>query len=420
MGIINLLDNFLKYPDKLTGFKNHAHARLEKTNYKSAERRFLFVIADSGGGHRTTANAVKAEIESLIPNSCIFLMPGVDILAHPQRVFGRLVEETYNTALKVGAYWVEPFLFKSLSGMELPLMFEYIYLRNSQLIETFNPEAIISFVPATQNISYYALKYLKREKEIPLYTVITDLNSMRDSWIIEDQSYSFVPTEKAKDFFIKLGIKEEKMIVTGLPVNPKFYKKFDNIEELKEKYELKKDLFTIMIIMGGYGSYSIYKYSKLIEELNLPVQIIACCGKSKSLYENVTKLSKESKTPIKVLGFTDKLPELMAISDVIISKPGSVTVVESINQNLPLLIDASNYIMWQEKGNAEYIEENKIGMAFRSETDLSEKIKFLVTNKDKYLEIKNNIVNFPKSNATNFIAKAILEPNKYLNEKNYF
>jgi processive 1,2-diacylglycerol beta-glucosyltransferase len=414
MRIINFLDRFLKYPDKLTRFKNEAHCKLEKINYKQAKRKFLFIIADSGGGHRSTADAVKVEIESLIPDSCVFLMPAVDILATPQRKFARFIEESYNSSIKFGTYWMEPFLFFSVFVMELPFIFQYISLRNSQIIKSFDPELIVAFVPATQNINYLALKYLNKEKEVPLYTVITDMVSMRNNWIIKEQAHSFVPTEQVKDYFAKRGIPENKMIVSGLPVNPNFYKLSESREEIKVKLNISRELFTLMIIMGGNGSYSIYNYCKIIEQLGLPVQIIACCGKSKSIKEKVENFAKTAETPIYAFGFTREIPELMKISDLLITKPGSVSITESISQDLPILIDASNYIMWQEKGNAEYIEANNIGMAFRSKQELTEKLTELVLNKEKYKIIKDNMVSFPKTNSTSIIAKAILNPEKFL------
>ena len=408
MKFINALKTILKVPDQITGFKNEAHVLLEKTNYKQAKRKFLFIIADSGGGHRSTANAVKAEIESLCPDSCVFLMPAVDILNTPQRLFSRLIEESYNNAIKVGAYWMEPFLFNSVFVMELPVIFQYIALRNAQIIDSFQPEAVVAFVPATQEITYLALKHLKKESEIPLYTVITDIVSMRNNWIIPEQAHAFVPTEQAKEFFAGRGIPKEKMVVSGLPVHPNFYKETVRREDLQHKHQLDPALFTIMIVMGGNGSYSIYKYCQLIEQLGLAVQILACCGKSKSIKEKVDLFAKTAKTTIRVFGFTTEIPELMKISDVLITKPGSVSIAESISQNLPLLIDASKYIMWQEKGNDEYIEQNNIGLAFRSKTELAEQLAELVKCPEKYASIKDSIVKFPKINSSHLIAQHLL------------
>jgi UDP-N-acetylglucosamine:LPS N-acetylglucosamine transferase len=406
--ILDILENTLKYPDKITGFKNQAHALLEKTNYKQAKRKFLFIIADSGGGHRATANAVKAAIENLLPDSCVYLMPAVDILNTPQRLFSRLIEESYNQSIKMGTYWMEPLLFNSVFIMELPVIHHYIALRNAQIIDTFQPEAIVSFVPATQEITYLALCHLKKEKEIPLYTVITDIVSMRHNWIMKEQAYSFVPTEQALAFFSNRGIPKEKMLVSGLPVHPHFYADTASKLEIQSKYNLDQNLFTIMILMGGNGSQSIYKYCKQINDLGLPVQIIACCGKSKTIKAKVEIFAKVSKIPIHVFGFTKDIPELMKVSDVLITKPGSVSIAESITQELPLLIDASSYIMWQEKGNDAYIEQNEIGMAFRTKYELTEKLTKLVAQPECYQAIKNKMTAFPKKNSTQLIANILI------------
>jgi UDP-N-acetylglucosamine:LPS N-acetylglucosamine transferase len=408
MKIMRILDQVLTPSDQLTRFKNEAHRRLEKTNYLTAERRFLFIIADSGGGHRTTANAVKAAILEQMPDACIYLMPAVDILNTPQRLFSRGLEEAYNQAIKMGAYWMEPFLFNSVYMMELPVIHQYIALRNAQIIAEFQPEAIVAFVPATQELTYHALQFLNKAKDIPLYTVITDMVSMRHNWIMPEQAFSFMPTVEAQAFFEQKGIPADKMQVTGLPVHPRFYRVSDSLDSLKQKYGLDPERFTLMILMGANGSQSIYQYCQFIKRLGLPIQIIACCGKSTQLKSQLERFAKGSDLPIHVFGFTREIDELMQVSDLLLTKPGSVSIAESIAQNLPLLIDASNYIMWQERGNDAYIEKHKIGMAFRSRQGLEAILSLLVNQPEKYSAIKTNIQNFPKQNATALIAEHLI------------
>jgi len=408
MKLMRLLDQVLAPSDKLTSFRNEARRQLENTHYRQAKRRFLFVIADSGGGHRTTANAVKAGILAQVPEACVYLMPAVDILNTPQRLFSRGIEEAYNHAIQRGAYWMEPFLFNSVYMMELPFVHHYIALRNAQIIAEFQPEAIVSFVPATQELTYHALQFLNKAHEIPLYTVITDLISMRHNWIMPEQAFSFVPTEEAKAYFEQRGIPAEKMQVTGLPVHPRFYQQASHVAGLKQKYRLDPARFTLLMLMGANGSQSIYKYCQFIDSLGLPIQILACCGKSQQLKTQLEHYAKSSRVPIQVFGFTREIDQLMQISDLLLTKPGSVSIAESINQNLPLLIDASNYIMWQERGNDVYIEQHKIGMAFRSRQSLAAILDLLLTQREKYAALKTQLQNFPKQNATALIADHLL------------
>lgn len=417
MKLMPFLDRCLSSADQLTRFKNEARRQLEKTNYKTAQRRFLFIIADSGGGHRTTANAVKAELLSRDPEACVYLMPAVDILNTPQRLFSRGIEEAYNQAIKRGRYWMEPLLFQSVYLMELPVFHQYIALRNAQIIAEFEPEAVVAFVPATQEITYHALQYLNKAQEIPLYTVITDLISMRHNWIIPEQAFSFLPTPEALAYFTARDLPAAKMQVTGLPIHPRFYaqqalspeQRQARRSELQHKYQLDPERFTLLMLMGANGSQSIEQYCRLIDTLQLPLQILACCGKSSSLKAHVSRFAQSARTPIHALGFTQEIPELMQVSDLLLTKPGSVSIAESLSQNLPLLIDASSYIMWQEQGNDVYIEHHKLGRAFRSRQGLVAQLTQLVTQPEIYAALKANLEAFPKQNATALIAQHLLD-----------
>jgi len=162
--------------------------------------------------------------------------------------------------------------------------------------------------------------------------------------------------------------------------------------------------------MGGNGSQSIYQYCKQIDRLGLPVQIIACCGKSQAIKTKVDIYAKISDIPIYSFGFTQEIPELMQLSDLLITKPGSVSVAESITQNLPILIDASSYIMWQEKGNDKYISENQIGRAFYSKAELSQHLTELVNDPAQYALIKKKMQDFPRQPSTALITDHILQP----------
>lgn len=409
MSIMRALNQLLSPVDQLTGFENMALRRLPSASEREAARRFLFIIADSGGGHRTTANAVKAQLLQQVPDACVYLMPAVDILNHPQRLFSRGIEEAYNKAIQWGAYWMEPMLFNSVYMMELPVIHQYIALRNAQIIDAFQPEAVVAFVPATQELTYHALQFLRKADTVPLYTVITDLVSMRHNWIMPEQAYSFVPTPEARDYFLGQGIPAEKMEVTGLPVHPRFTSPdAQHRSELQQKYGLDPARFTLLMVMGANGSQSIYRYCQQIERLRLPIQIIACCGHSQRLRQQVSALAARSQTPIHALGFTRDMPELMQVADLLLTKPGSVSIAESLSQNLPLLIDASNFIMWQERGNDQYIEQHGLGFAFRSRQGLLARLSQLVQSPADYRALKQRLVDFPKPQAAARITEVLL------------
>ncbi len=418
MKFVKIIGKILPKLDKVTGYKSAALKELLKEELKPARKRFLFIISDAGGGHRASALAVKDEIESIIGDQVqIIIVPMTEMLEPLPRWLGNTLEKTYSGSLKKGAYWMEPVLYSFVKNIRLvPLLLESTCIRVAQYIEHFNPDIIVSFVHNVQDILHGALKYNKKNGIIPLMSVVTDLVSLRDEWMIPEQELVFVPTEEAKIFFMKHGMAEEKIIISGLPINSRFFKLKESRDELMGKYGIKERKFTVMILMGGSGSDVTYKYTKTLNDSGLDVQVIACCGNNKLLKSKMEELSKKASIPIYVFGFTREIPELMKMSDMLVTKPGPGSIAEGISQDLPMLVDDTKYTMWQERGNTDYVVYNCFGWALHSEKDLQVTVRNLFETPSKYQVAKDALIKNPKINATNIIAEKIIESVELLKE----
>ena len=110
---------------------------------------------------------------------------------------------------------------------------------------------------------------------------------------------------------------------------------------------------------------------------------------------------------IKVLAFTDKVPELMSISDLVISKPGGLTTSESLASNLPMII--INPIPGQEEENAEFLESKGTGIWLRKNDSSREVLKNIIDDSEKLSKMKKNTELLAKKHSTENICKIILE-----------
>ncbi len=70
------------------------------------------------------------------------------------------------------------------------------------------------------------------------------------------------------------------------------------------------------------------------------MKLYVVCGTNKTLKTELDKLVElsNSRLDIEVLGFTDNIHELMELSDVIVTKPGGLTVSESLIKKLPMIV----------------------------------------------------------------------------------
>lgn len=125
----------------------------------------------------------------------------------------------------------------------------------------------------------------------------------------------------------------------------------------------------------------------------------------KEHFENIVKNANKT-SYIKVLPFTNKVPELMNISSLVITKPGGLTTSESLISGLPMLI--INPLPGQEEQNAEFLEKNKIGIWLRKNDNIKETLNNFINNDTQLNEFHNNALKLAKKDSTKNICEILL------------
>lgn len=282
-----------------------------------------------------------------------------------------------------------------------------IKLKN--LIKEKQPDIIIS----THPFSSQMVSYLKRKGKIncTLATILTDFAS-HEQWLIghEYTEFFFVSNDNMEKELCNYGVDKNKINVTGIPMSEKFFDTF-NKQDIYSYFGLDINKKVILFFGGGEFGLGKERTIQILNSLisNLPnYQIVAVAGKNEKLkvdFENlVTNLNALDR--VKVLGFTDKVPELMSISSLVVTKPGGLTTTESLASNLPMLI--INPIPGQEEQNAEFLENHNVGIWIRKNDNPDEIINNLFSYEEKILEMKENTKKLAKKYSTRNICKTII------------
>ena len=209
---------------------------------------------------------------------------------------------------------------------------------------------------------------------------------------------------------ISKNIPEEKIFATGIPISSRFLKQY-NKEEILKEFDLQKDKKTILFFGGGeFGlgkTQTVEIFESLIRDFN-DLQIIAISGKNPKMKESfnniVQKYNKENS--VKILEYTNQVPELMSISDLVVSKPGGLTTSESLVSNLPMII--INPIPGQEEENAEFLESHGVGIWIRKHVSHDEIFKEIFSTPEKLQQMKENTSKLAKKHSTEDICKICL------------
>ncbi len=381
--------------------------------------KILILTAATGGGHLRASSALKSYIMETREDCEVQI---VDSLKYISPLLDKTITEGYETMAKR-----TPKLFGSLykstnrDKSKTTYFFCNIFRKYLMpLVDEFQPDVIISTHPfATEMISL-----LKEDGKItvPLVCIMTDYAPHR-AWIHPYVDSYIVSNEGMVDTMAKMGAPRQKIHPYGIPVDESFYEKMDRDAVLKQM-GLSPDKPTILIMAGSFGVSNILRIYNNIIKVDLDFQIIVITGKNERLYEAFNKLiirnarqkplrhvsvklkPKPSK-PTKLLYFTNEVHKYMQISDLIITKPGGLTVSEALACNLPMAIfDA---IPGQESENADFLIDNNMAVKIQKGSACSEAIYDLLSNQERLEEMRRSCSAFDKSSSGPKIVNEIQE-----------
>ena len=372
-------------------------------------KKILILYAKYGGGHYSAANAIQKHLD----NTYNVETELVDFMEYANKVLNSITIKAYNKMAKDAPRLWGKIYAKSQRGILGGISTSANKLLSSKinkLLKQTNPDIVVS----THPFSSQMVSYLKQKGKISckLVTVLTDF-APHDQWLIGHKFTNdfCVSNEKMQKYLLRYGINKGKIHVTGIPLSDKFLEAFDKSKIFKE-FELNENNPVILFFGGGEFGLGKSTNLQILNALihNLPTyQIIAISGKNKKMNEKFNELVKNANATnrVKVFDYTNKVAELMSISSLVVTKPGGLTTSESLASNLPILI--INPIPGQEEENAEFLENNHVGVWLKNTDNIDEFIQNLFSDDTKLKNMKENTKLVAKKNSTSDICKIIME-----------
>ena len=372
-------------------------------------KKVLVFYASYGGGHLNAAKSINEYIKSNYTDVHVEM---IDCVKYVNSAFDKLSTTAYREAAKY-VPWVWGRVYSDSNKGPLAHLTsrsnKILAIRLLKLLKTKQPDIIISTHPFGSQMC----NYLKRKNKIncKIATIMTDF-APHNQWLVgsEYTDYFFVAHDKMKDYLSNKSISTSKIFVTGIPLSNRFLEHYDK-NSIFKYLRLNKDLKTVLFFGGGEFGLGKTKTFDLFESLISnckAIQVVAIAGKNikmKQAFENIVLKHNCSKN-VRVLSFTDKIPQLMAISDIVITKPGGLTTTESLASSLPMIV--INPIPGQEEENAEFLENNNVGIWLKKTDDISLIVNDLINDEKKLESMRNNSKNLSKSNSTADICNLLL------------
>lgn len=360
-------------------------------------------------GHIAAAKSIKNYITENYPEVEI---ESIDCIEYINKYINKISTEAYKEMAKKTPHLWEKIYTKSNDGTLAKLSTtsnKIMAIKLKNLIKKEKPDLIIS----THPFSSQMCAYLKKKNKISckLATIMTDFH-IHNQWLYlpEFIDYFFVSNSNMKQDMINQNIPENKIFVTGIPVSQRFQENFD-LDDIYDEFWLDKNKFTILFFGGGefgLGRDTAYMTLKAIIRLLRDVQVVVVSGKNKKMNKNFNELVDKTNSTdrIKVLEYTEKIPELMSISDCVVTKAGGLTITESLTSHLPIII--INPIPGQEEENAEFLVNSGCSIWIKKDDNIARIIKNIYRHPEILEKMKKSSISLAKPNATKEICDILL------------
>ncbi|MGH9430965.1 MAG: MGDG synthase family glycosyltransferase [Terriglobia bacterium] len=247
----------------------------------------------------------------------------------------------------------------------------------------------------------------------PVLAVATDFNS-EPPWVQPEIDFYCVASDSAKFQLIGWGVSPHRILNCGVPVDPVFALPFDR-QEVLHSLGLSPQRPVVLVMGGGMGPWPLDSIVEHLEACKAPLQVVAVAGRDHRMRSRLDALRGKLALELFPFGWTDRVPELMAAADLLITKPGGLTASEALAAGLPTVL--THPIPGPEERNMQYLIQNGVAVPVEQTADIPGVVSSLVAQPEKLREIGRRARDLSRPDAAHAVAqvaRALMEKSSYI------
>jgi 1,2-diacylglycerol 3-beta-galactosyltransferase len=362
----------------------------------------LFLFSDTGGGHRSAAEAIIEALQLEYDGRITTEM--VDIIKdYAPPPFNQL-PAWYPYMVRTPELWGLGYrLSNGPRRVDFIISSTWPYVRQSikKLIAK-NPTDLIVSVHPLANTPVLRALGKNRPRH---FTVVTDMVTTHAFWYDRRTDMCLVATEGAYQRALGFNLKPEQLRIVGLPVADRFCKPPGDKEVLRRQFGWPQDRPVVLLVGGGEGMGPVEKTATAIAAAKLPLALVIIAGRNQKLKERLE--SKNWPIPTFVYGFVSNMPDFMAAASVLVTKAGPGTVSEALNAGLPMILYSR--LPGQEDGNIAYVTEMGAGVWAPTPEQITTILREWVTIPERLAEISATCRHVARPQAARTIAHILAD-----------
>ncbi|KKI55258.1 diglucosyldiacylglycerol synthase [Staphylococcus equorum subsp. equorum] len=344
-------------------------------------KKILILTGSFGNGHLQVTQSVVNQFNEMNLDNLTVIEHDLFLEAHP--ILTSICKKWYINSFKYFRNMYKAFYYSRPDQLDKCFYKYYGLNKLINLLLKEKPDLILLTFP-TPVVSVLTEQF---DMNIPIATVMTDYR-MQKNWITPHSQRYYLATEDLKDEFASIGIPKSQIKVTGIPIADKFEEEIDKTSWLRQN-NLAPDKPTILMSAGAFGvSKGFDQMTQEILNRSPHSQVVMICGKNKELKRTLSAQFKNYDNVL-IVGYTKHMNEWMASSQLMITKPGGITISEALTRQTPMIF--LNPAPGQELENANYFEEKGFGLIADTPEEAIQQVATLTNTPSKIAEMTQSM-----------------------------
>ena len=390
-------------------------------------KKVLIMSASTGGGHNRAARAIKEELESRTIDNMSIECEIVDSLKLVNNTMDKVISRGYEkSALYTPKAYGSVYRFSettiaSKNEFKTNPLTSLMARKFKHLLNESTPDLIIG----THPFPMIALSTLKKNNNIhslsrsesfykstkvdipPMISVLTDYTT-HSTWIQNEIDYYIVGHEYVKELLVYEGVDSEKVKAFGIPVEKSFLSHRDR-ETVLTELGLSPEKLTVLLMGGSFGAGNIKETLEDLIAIDRDFQILVITGRNEHLKDKLSKMldSTIHNKNICLLGYTNKMNDILASIDVLISKPGGLTTTEALLNDVPMIVPY--FIPGQEEENLDFLTNCGAALRTTKKYSLPVLLKVLIDHPSRLDNLRKNIKSIRKFDSAVNISNLVVD-----------
>lgn len=350
----------------------------------------LILSARIGAGHVRAAQAIERAYAETAAHESVH---HAEVFDYANPLFRRLYSQAYvdivNTVPALYGFYYDEREKWAKYDLLRPAFTRLNTRPFMKLLERHQPDMTVCTHPMPAEI----VSWLIAEGRIKTRqaVVVTDFD-IHVQWVCPNPVHYFVGIDEARAHLEVLGVPASDITVSGIPIDPVFNHPKPSTA-MRSKHGLSWDAAVILVSAGGFGMGRVEEILNSLLRLRRSTQVVAICGQNEELKERIIQLAHsvppDSPVKIKVVGYTKEMDEFIAASDLVVGKPGGLTMSESLASGQVFVV--VNPIPGQEERNADHLLEEGAAIRCNNLPVLAYKIERLLDNPVRLATMRENV-----------------------------